>query len=83
MLQFVDKYRNAITLAFLIVPTFVASTYFFFRLEYVAQAVNPETITDYRVEEAILSTKRKMRWCLGKLVVSNDITKERILACAD
>lgn len=54
-----------------------------FELEYIRKAVSPETVMEFRVDAAVLETKREIRWCLGKLVVLDTIEKEAVLKCAD
>ena len=62
----------------------------YFEIQYIAKAVNPDSIAEYGKEQAILETKRQVRWCLGKFLLTldpgtpiNSTVKERILGCAD
>ena len=52
------------------------------KLDYATRAVNPEAVVEYRVKEAVLSTKREMRWCLGKAALEGKMALEA-LRCAD
>lgn len=36
------------------------------QLEYITDAVNPETISEYRVLQREAEIKRDLRWCFGK-----------------
>lgn len=54
-----------------------------FEVQYVVRAVNPDTLIEYNKEQAILSTKRDIRWCLGKLAANGPIDKRSMLECAD
>ncbi len=40
-------------------------------------AVNPDTIKQFAVDNAVLETKREARWCLGKLVLLDAYTKKK------
>lgn len=53
-----------------------------FKVEYVVQLVNPQTIVEHREKSAILSTKREIRWCLGKAALDRKTALEA-LECAD
>ena len=56
----------------------------YFDVQYMRAAVNPATIAEFRVDEAILSTKREIRWCLGKLLIDGSApTHKAVLECAD
>jgi hypothetical protein len=55
----------------------------YFKIEYVLDVVNPDSLIEYRSTEAVLETKRAMRWCLGKAVLLDDLDRRRILDCAD
>lgn len=55
-----------------------------FEVQYVVRAVNPDTLIEYNKGQAILSTKREIRWCLGKLAVKDlPIDKAQMLECAN
>lgn len=54
-----------------------------FELQFVIKAVNPESLADYKVEQSVLSTKREIRWCLGKLVATGEMEPNAVLECAD
>ena len=55
----------------------------FGKIEYVTQAVNPESLQLYAQEQAILHTKREIRWCLSKLAWSTEAGRAAAMACAD
>ena len=55
---------------------------FYGKLEYVAGAVNPDTIIEYRVNEAKRETIKELRWCFGKAKVQNKTLAEA-LNCLD
>ncbi len=55
-----------------------------FQLQFVIAAVNPASLAEYGVEQAVLGQKRKIRWCLGKMLIEEEVpTKRQILECAD
>jgi hypothetical protein len=55
-----------------------------FELQFVVKAVNPDSITEYGIDQARLETKREIRWCLGKLAVAGAaIDRKTVLECAD
>ena len=64
--------------AFAVVGSLVA---FYFELKFVVAAVNPESIAEYREHEAILSTKREIRYCL-QMEMMGDYDNKEILRCA-
>lgn len=56
----------------------------YFQLQFVIAAVNPESIAEFRVETAVLETKRHIRWCLGKMLIEGGSPPAKhILECAD
>ena len=55
----------------------------FGKVEYVTNAVNPESLQVYAKEQAILHTKREIRWCLSKLAWNNTSNRASMMACAD
>jgi hypothetical protein len=55
----------------------------YFEVTYMAKALNPDTMIEYNKEQAILSTKREIRWCLGKMALNGPVNKPAMLNCAD
>lgn len=49
---------------------------------YVTDQVNPETVLQFRVEQARLDARREVRWCLGKNALEGGSAIDA-LACAD
>jgi len=54
-----------------------------FQLQYVIAAVNPDSLAEYGVIQAKLEVKREVRWCLVKLVWSTELSRVKVLECAD
>ena len=52
------------------------------QLEFITKAVNPDTIVEYRVEEAKRETIKGLRWCFGKAKVQGKTLAEA-LDCLD
>lgn len=78
-LEFLKSYWFLVAFTFGAIGTMAT---LWFRVEFVIQAVNPDSITEYQTEQAILSTKREIRWCLGKAALLDKTAKE-VLTCAD
>lgn len=55
----------------------------YFEVTFISRMVNPDTLIEYNKEQAVLSTKREIRWCLNKTVWSATIDREALLRCAD
>lgn len=53
-----------------------------FQMAYVLDKVNPDTIAEFRVQEARLEAKREVRWCLGKNALRGGSALDA-LDCAD
>ncbi len=60
-----------------------AVTTLWFEVQYVVRTINPSALIEYNKTQAILSTKREIRWCLGKLALNGDVSKRDMLECAN
>ena len=54
-----------------------------FQVQYVIGVVNPEEMLVYKEKTAIQEVKREIRWCLGKMVLADDINIRELMECAD
>jgi len=52
-------------------------------VQFIRKAVKPESLAEYGVEQAKIEQKREVRWCLTKLSWATDISRERVMGCAD
>lgn len=60
-----------------------AVTTLWFEVQYVVRTINPQALIEYNKEQAVLSTKREIRWCLNKLAANGAIDRKLMLECAD
>ena len=52
-------------------------------LAYVLEQVNPTTVQEFKVQEALKEQKTEIRWCLNKIVWSDALSRNTVLGCAD
>lgn len=80
-LQFIKTWWFLIVFSLAGIGTIVT---LWFDVQYVVASVNPDSIGQQRVKEAVRETKIDIRWCIQKLYMQppRDVERE-VLACTD